>query len=69
MRTGVRPSGEDFGGRKGIHSRGETAEAGIAGNGVGECRYRIVFLNVQELSIAKAVEIRSVIKGGLGGMI
>ena len=31
------------------------------------CRYRIVFLNLPGLTIAKAVEIRSLIKGGLVG--
>ena len=34
---------------------------------VGVCRYRIGFLNVQGLTIAKAVEIRSLIKGHLEG--
>ena len=49
------------------HSREERVEAGMAGSGVGVCRYRIGFLNVQGLTIAKAVKIRSLIKGGLGG--
>ena len=41
----------------------------MAESGVGVCRYRIGFLNVQGLTIAKAVEIRSLIKGGLGGRV
>ena len=39
----------------------------MAGSGVGVCRYRIGFWNVQGLTIAKAVVLRSIIQGGLVG--
>ena len=50
------------------HWGGESClEVGVGGSGVRGCRYRIVLLNVLGLTIAKALEIKSLIKGDLRG--
>ena len=59
MGTGARP-------KEGRFQR-EEGEFGMGQCGVGECRYRICFLNVQGLTTAKVVEIRNLVTESVGG--